>query len=143
MTDWPLDLHGTAEVANLSLLKSEKGARQSTGQANGLGSHAYQRRISILQFCFQVACARSRQPWEFATDNGVLTKARLHRWLSRVIDRDILLVTDDHDRLHHYHNVDPEFKVRRQYVDIKHLSNVKPCGWIDVESTFIVNDFYK
>ncbi len=31
----------------------------------------------------------------------------------------------------------------RRYVDYKQLINVKPCGWIDVESTFIVNDFYK
>ncbi|WP_219118487.1 hypothetical protein [Janthinobacterium sp. UMAB-56] len=120
MTDWPLGLHGTAEVAKLSLQESEKGARQITRPACCHGSHAYQHRISILQGCFLVASDRASQTWEFATGNGALTKLRPHSWLSRVTDRDILLVTDDNDRLHRYRYVDPEFKAGISDLDASH-----------------------
>ncbi|MDN2708428.1 IS1595 family transposase [Janthinobacterium sp. SUN118] len=95
-TDRPHGLHGIAEADEFYVLESEKGARQMTRPARRRGGRAHKRGIANEQICILVARDRTGQTLDFITGKGALTKAQLHRCLSPVIDKDILLVTDDH-----------------------------------------------
>ena len=95
-TDRPHGLHGIAEVDELYLLESEKGARTMTRPARRRGGHAHKRGISNEQVCILVARDRTGQTLDFVTGKGALTQAQLHRCLLPVIDKDVLLVTDGH-----------------------------------------------
>ena len=95
-TDRPHCLHGIAEADELYVLESEKGARHLTRPARRRGGHARKHGISSEQVCILVARDRTGQTRDFVAGKGVLTKAQLHACLPPVIDKDILLVTDDH-----------------------------------------------
>ncbi|OEZ64769.1 ISXO2-like transposase domain protein [Janthinobacterium sp. HH100] len=95
-TDRPHCLHGIAEADELYVLESEKGARHLTRPARRRGGHARKHGISSEQVCILVARDRTGQTRDFVAGKGALTKAQLHACLPPVIDKDILLVTDDH-----------------------------------------------
>ncbi|AYM76255.1 ISXO2-like transposase domain protein [Janthinobacterium sp. HH103] len=95
-TDRPHCLHGIAEADELYVLESEKGARHLTRPARRRGGHAHKRGISSEQVCILVARDRTGQTRDFVAGKGALTKAQLHACLPPVIDKDILLMTDDH-----------------------------------------------
>jgi hypothetical protein len=78
------------------LLESEKGSRHLQRPARKRGGVASKRGISGEQVCILVARDRTGQTLNFVPGKGPVTADQLHVCLLPVIDRDVLLVTDDH-----------------------------------------------
>ncbi|HZX26000.1 MAG TPA: IS1595 family transposase [Telluria sp.] len=95
-TDRPRCLHGITEADEMYFLESEKGARQLDRPPRRRGGAASKRGISSEQVCVLVARDRTGQTLDFVTGKGPVTKAQLIQCLPRVIDKDVLLVTDSH-----------------------------------------------
>jgi transposase-like protein len=93
-TDRPLRLGGIAEVDEMYMLESEKGARHLDRPARKRGGAASKRGISNEQVCVLVARDRSGKTLDFVTGKGPITKRQLQRCLPPVIDKDTLLVSD-------------------------------------------------
>lgn len=93
-TDRPLRLGGIAEVDEMYILESEKGARNLDRPPRKRGGAASKRGISDEQVCILVARDRSGKTLDFVTGNGPVTKQQLKRCLPPVIDKDTLLVSD-------------------------------------------------
>lgn len=93
-TDRPLRLGGIAEVDEMYILESEKGARHLGRPPRKRGGAASKRGISDEQVCILVARDRSGKTLDFVTGNGPVTKQQLKRCLPPVLDRDTLLVSD-------------------------------------------------
>jgi transposase-like protein len=94
--DRPQRLSGIAEVDEMYVLESHKGARTLERPARKRGGKATQRGISHEQMCILVARDRTGQTLDWVPGKGPVTRAQLHEHVKERLEPDVLLVTDAH-----------------------------------------------
>ena len=132
--DQPQRLGGIAEVDEMFMLESQKGARKLSRPARRRGGRAGKRGISRELDCILVARDRSGQTVDAVVGRGALTVVQLERHLLPRLDRQVLLVSDahaayrsfarKHDIAHEAVNLRAGVRVRRGLAAAIHVQHV-------------------